>query len=117
MFSGANWTQNFTGGYRTYCSFCCFQEILTFSCPPHSIAAHVAALSQLSPTEATQKKAGQRLLTACQGVLDSYVKEVSSEPQKVIAALYTISKVSCFLPNPGPSLLGSIPGQSGFSIN
>ena len=69
------------------------QEVLGFSRQPDSIAAHVSALAQLTPKEPARKKAGQKILAACQEVLEGHVKRPNAEHQRLTAALYTVSKV------------------------
>lgn len=69
------------------------QEVLSFKLQPGNIAAHVGALSQLTSTTPAKRKAGQALLSACQNVLDAFVKGASRDDEKIIAALYTVSKV------------------------
>ena len=70
------------------------QEILAFQLQPGNIAAHVSAISQLSCNALAKKKAGQAMLSACQDLLDAFVKGSSRYDQKAIAALYTVSKVN-----------------------
>lgn len=69
------------------------QEVLSFKLLPGNIAAHVGALAQLTSTTPAKRKAGQALLSACQNVLDAFVKGPSKDDEKIIAALYTVSKV------------------------
>ena len=71
------------------------QSIVDLGLRPDSIAAHVAALAQLSKTEAAKRKSSQAVLKACEEVLSAALEGFGNKTpdQKVIAALYTVSKV------------------------